>query len=105
MTNAVWPGSVSNISDRTDNLDVVAAADVNAAYAEIKSIEATLGSSASSTNPAVSPAWSSSFTSLASGNVWTTVGDRLTNIEAGLKITVPLVSSGGYITQINGGTA
>lgn len=79
MASPTYPSSVKSFGlDRIDGTDVVIASDVNSAYAEIVSIENTLG-----TAPNVSPSWGSGTFTTAT-TAWTDVKSRIANIEAGI---------------------
>ena len=79
MASPTYPSSVKSFgTDRIDGTDVVIASDVNSAYAEIVSIETTLG-----TSPNVSPIWGSGSFSTATTS-WTDVKSRIANVEAGV---------------------
>lgn len=77
---ASFPASIRPFSARADLVDVVIANDVNSLQEEVASIEKTIGTAGSSNKPLAST-YSGSF---ALTTTWTTISDRLANIEAGL---------------------
>ena len=77
---ASFPGSVRPFSSRVDLRDTVIANDVNSLQEEVNAIETALGT-ASNTNKPLASTYSGSF---ALTTTWTTLSDRLANIEAGL---------------------
>ena len=74
----VFPASVANFTTRSDTTEVIYAAHINSLQDEVVAIESVLGAAAVRTST-----WSggSSFTQSTS---WTTLADRLNNIENGL---------------------
>jgi len=81
---AVYPGalvSATQLVPRTDLVNTIVANDVNAAYEEIIAIESTLGTSILYQDQ-TSNAWSNS------SSAFTSVHNRLNNIERGLRLGV-----------------
>ena len=115
---ASFPGSVRPLSSRVDLRDTVVASDVNSLQEEVVALETTIGTAANSNKPLAST-WTGTF---ATTTTWTTVSDRLANIEAGLvngiggssiyapkasptftgTVTTPLTVA-GYVTTTSGG--
>jgi hypothetical protein len=95
---ASYPGSVRPFVPRVDLVDTIIADNVNSLQEEVKAIETSLGTAAS-TSPLVSTFTGTWTTTMNGGSAWTTVGDRLRNIEAGLVSGVPnapyILNSGG----------
>lgn len=77
---ASFPGSVRPFSSRVDLRDTVIANDVNSLQEEVAAIETALGTAANANKPLAST-YAGSF---ALTTTWTTLSDRLANIEAGL---------------------
>ena len=77
---ASFPGAVRPFSSRVDLRDTVVANDVNSLQEEVLAIEATIGT-ANNTNKPLASTYSGTFALTTS---WTTLSDRLANIEAGL---------------------
>jgi hypothetical protein len=77
---ASYPGSVRNFLARVDLVDTVIADNVNTLQEELKAVQTTLGSAATGTSPLAST-YSGTF---AITTTWTTLSDRIANIEAGL---------------------
>jgi hypothetical protein len=79
-SSATYPSSVVNFGvDKVNGIDLIQAADPNTLRAEVVSIETTLGATPSlSTAPTSSTAWYND------GRDYTTVINRLANIEAGV---------------------
>lgn len=76
MASPTYPSSVKSFgTDRIDGTDVVIASDVNSAYAEIVSIETTLG---------VNPLTTGFGGSYSTPGSFASVTARIANIEAGL---------------------
>jgi hypothetical protein len=97
---ANYPSSVTTFTKKVDLLDLVVAADVNSVYDEVTAIETILGAL-----PATSTGWSGSFDS--STTSWTTLRDRIQNIEFGTytAFTDRVSKSGGTtITSSANGT-
>lgn len=115
---ASFPGSVRPLSSRVDLRDTVIAADVNALQEEVVAIETTIGT-ANNANKPLASTWTGTFAQTTS---WTTLSDRLANIETALvngtgsssiyapkasptftgTVTTPL-SVAGYVTTTSGG--
>ena len=115
---ASFPGAVRPLSSRVDLRDTVIAADVNALQEEVVAIETTIGTASNSNKPLAST-WTGTFAQTTS---WTTISDRLANIETALvngvgagsiyapkasptftgTVTTPL-SVAGYVTTTSGG--
>jgi hypothetical protein len=115
---ASFPGAVRPLSSRVDLRDTVIAADVNALQEEVVAIETTIGTANDSNKPLAST-WTGTFAQTTS---WTTISDRLANIETALvngvgagsiyapkasptftgTVTTPL-SVAGYVTTTSGG--
>jgi hypothetical protein len=92
-----YPNQVRSYTAEVDLVSTVAADNVNSLQQEIVAIETALGTAAS-TNPLTSTftgSWSTATTN------WTTVGDRLNNIEAGL---VNGVTNAPYVSKTGGTT-
>jgi hypothetical protein len=99
---ASYPGSVRNFLARVDLVDTVIADNVNSLQEELKAVQTTLGSAATGTSPLAS-AYSGTFTTT---TTWTTLSDRITNIESGLVNGVG--SYGNYtinVSRLSGGTS
>ena len=94
---ASFPSSVRPYVARVDLVDTVIADNVNSLQEEVKAIETALGTSATNNNPLTST-YTGTFTTTTN---WLTVGDRLTNIEAGL---INGVASGPYVVTTGGNT-
>ena len=94
---ASYPGSVRNYIPRVDLVDTVIADNVNSLQEEIKAVETALGTTATNNNPLIST-YSGTF---ATTGTWTSVGDRLKNIEAGL---VSGVANSPYVAISGGST-
>lgn len=77
---ASYPGALRPFSSRVDLRDTVVAADVNSLQEEVYAIETTLGT-ASNANKPLASTYSGTF---ALTTTWTTLSDRIANIEAGL---------------------
>lgn len=77
---ASFPGALRPFSSRVDLRDTVVANDVNSLQEEVLAIEAAIGT-ASNTNKPLASTYTGSFALTTS---WTTLSDRLANIEAGL---------------------
>ena len=77
---ASFPGSVRPFSSRVDLRDTVLANDVNSLQEEVNAIETAIGTAANTNKPLAST-YTGSF---ALTTTWTTLSDRLANIEAGL---------------------
>ena len=95
---ASYPTSVKSFIAQVDLTSIVDAVDVNDAYDEITAIQTTLG-----TSPATSGTWgASSFSS--STTSWTTVKERIQNIENGVYPAVngSVSKSGGDIITSSG---
>jgi hypothetical protein len=99
---ASYPGSVRNFLARVDLVDTVIADNVNSLQEELKAVQTTLGSAATGTSPLAST-YSGTF---ATTTTWTTLSDRITNIESGL---VNGVGAAGTFTinvnRLSGGTS
>lgn len=99
---ASYPSSVRAYVARVDLVDTVIADNVNSLQEEVVAIETTLGSAASSKNPLVSVFGSTAFTTTMNGannTAWSTVYDRLNNIENGLLNGVP---NAPYVARTGG---
>ncbi|CAB4123524.1 hypothetical protein UFOVP46_33 [uncultured Caudovirales phage] len=97
---ANYPSSVTTFTKKVDLLDLVVAADVNSVYDEVTAIETVIGAL-----PATSAGWSGSFDSATTS--WTTLRDRIQNIEFGTytAFTDRVSKSGGTtITSSANGT-
>jgi hypothetical protein len=92
-----YPNQVRSYTHVVDLVDTVVADNVNSLQDEIQAVETALGTAAS-TNPLTST-FSGTWSTATAG--WTTVGDRLNNIEAGL---VNGVSTAPYIFKTGGST-
>jgi hypothetical protein len=77
---ASFPGALRPFSSRVDLRDTVVAADVNSLQEEVYAIETTLGT-ASNANKPLASTYTGSFSLT---TTWTSLSDRLANIEAGL---------------------
>ena len=90
---ASFPTSLRSFTARTDLVDTVIADNVNSLYEEVRAIEDTLGYGLSSplTNGFSSGV---TFTQSPSGGSWTTLNDRLNNIEIGVKNYTVLTTQG-----------
>jgi hypothetical protein len=95
---AFYPGSVRNFLARVDLVDTVIADNVNTLQEEVKAVQTTLGSAATGTSPLAST-YSGTF---ATTTTWTTLSDRIANIESGLVNGVG--SSGAYVVRGGGST-
>ena len=101
---ASYPTSVRSYVARVDLVDTVIADNVNSLQEEVVAIEATLGSAASSKNPLVSVFGATAFTTTMNGagnTAWSTVYDRINNIENGLTNGV---ASAPYVNKNGGST-
>jgi tetrahydromethanopterin S-methyltransferase subunit B len=78
--SASFPGSLRPFSFRVDLRDTVIANDVNALQEEVYAVETTIGTASNSNKPLEST-YAGSF---ALTTTWSTISDRLANIEAGL---------------------
>jgi len=74
---ASFPGAVASFTTKSDTTDVIYAAHINALQDEIVAIQNTIGNSSLKTS-----SWTS--TPFAQTSTWTTLNDRLNNIEHGL---------------------
>lgn len=82
----VYPNNIASFpasNPRIDGVSIVTAIDVNSTYQEIIAVESTLGTNPQ-TRPAATP-WTTS-TPLDTTTVFTTVRDRISNIENGVNI-------------------
>jgi hypothetical protein len=89
---------------RVDLVDTVIADNVNSLQEEVVALETTLGSAASNKNPLVSVFGATAFTTTmngANGTAWSTVYDRLNNIENGLLNGIP---NAPYVSKAGGST-
>jgi hypothetical protein len=77
---ATYPSSVRQLTPKIDIQDTVLADHVNVLQEEIRAIETALGA-ASTSNSILVSSYSGSFSQSTN---WSTLGDRLLNIEAGL---------------------
>jgi hypothetical protein len=75
---ATFPGGIASFTTKNDTTDVIYAAHINSLQNEVLAIETVLGAAAVRTST-----WSggSSFSQTTN---WTTLADRLNNIESGL---------------------
>jgi hypothetical protein len=92
--------NAANIKSYTPEVDLVStvvADNVNSLQVEVTAIESVLGSAATNQSPLIST-YAGTF---ARTTGWSTVADRLANIEAGL---VSGVSGGAYVTVTGGST-
>jgi hypothetical protein len=96
---ASYPGSVRNYIARVDLVDTVIADNVNSLQEEIKAVETALGTTATNNNPLIS----TYLGSFATTGTWSSIGDRLKNIEAGLVNGVTGASS-PYVSVTGGST-
>ena len=94
---ASFPSSVRSYVPRVDLVDTVIADNVNSLQEEIRAIETVIGTAATNQNPLAST-WTGTFNTTTN---WTTIYDRIANIEAGL---VNGVSSGPYVNIVGGST-
>jgi hypothetical protein len=94
---ASYPGSVRNYIARVDLVDTVIADNVNSLQEEIKAVETALGTTATNNNPLIST-YAGSF---ATTGTWSSIGDRLKNIEAGL---ISGVANSPYVAITGGST-
>lgn len=76
---ASYPGSVVQFVNKQDFVDVVDAGDINSAYAEISSLETTVG-----TNPHISSAANPTVTFIAAATTFSSLSARLANVENGV---------------------
>jgi len=95
---ATYPGGVRSFIPVVDLVDTVIADNVNSLQEEIRAVQTTLGSGATSTSPLVS-SYSGTFATTTS---WTTLASRLSNIEAGLVNGVG--TAGAYVLRAGGST-
>jgi hypothetical protein len=95
---AEYPGNVRNYIPRVDLVDTVIADNVNSLQEEVKAIQTTIGSAATSTSPLVST-YTGTFATTTS---WGTLSARISNIEAGLVNGVG--TSGAYVLRSGGST-
>ena len=96
---ASFPGSVRNYIPRVDLVDTVIADNVNSLQEEIKAVETALGTTATNNNPLVS----TYLGTFAATGTWTSIGDRLRNIEAGL-VNGVVGASSPYVSVTGGST-
>ena len=92
---ASYPSSIRPFVPRVDLVDTVIADNVNSLQEEVKALETVLGAGAQSP---LASTWSGTFTQPVT---WSTVYDRLANIEAGL---VNGFSSAPYVYTSGGST-
>jgi hypothetical protein len=95
---ASYPGSVRNFLAQVDLVDTVIADNVNSLQEELKKVQEVLGSAATSTSPLTST-YSGVFTTT---TTWTTLSERISNIEAGL--TNGVGALGAYVVRAGGST-
>jgi len=95
---ATYPGGVRSFIPQVDLVDTVIADNINSLQEEVRAVQTTLGSSATSTSPLVST-YAGTFATTTS---LTTLAARITNIEAGLVNGVG--TSGAYILRTGGST-
>ena len=82
----VYPNNIASFpasNPRIDGVSIVTAIDVNSTYQEIIAVESTLGTNPQ-TRPAATP-WTTAVP-LDTTTVFTTVRDRISNVENGLNI-------------------
>ena len=94
---ASFPSSVRSYVPRVDLVDTVIADNVNSLQEEIRAIETVIGTATTNQSPLIST-WTGTFNTTTN---WTTLYDRIANIEAGL---VNGVSSGPYVYTGGGST-
>lgn len=94
---ASFPSSVRSYVPRVDLVDTVIADNVNSLQEEIRAIETVIGTATTNQSPLIST-WTGTFNTTTN---WTTLYDRIANIEAGL---VNGVSVGPYVNIIGGST-
>lgn len=92
---AKFPSELRTFTARTDLVDTVIADNVNSLYEEVRAIEQTLGYGLSSplTNGFSSGV---TFTQTPSGD-WSTLNDRLNNIEVGVKNLTVVTTQGDLV--------
>lgn len=76
---ATYPAAVKSFTTKQDNIDVVAAGDVNQAYDEITALQNALGVTPATSAGSMAGGWDAT-----TGKDWTTVKSRLDNIEKGV---------------------
>jgi hypothetical protein len=98
---ASFPSSLRTFTARTDLVDTVIADNVNSLYEEVRAIEQTLGYGLSSplTNGFTSGV---TFTQTPPVEGWSTLTDRLNNIEIGVKNQTVVTTQGDLV--IGGGS-
>jgi hypothetical protein len=89
--------SVKSYTPEVDLVSTVMADNINSLQVEVVAIESALGSAATNQSPLIST-YSGTFARTLG---WSTLGDRLLNIEAGL---VNGVANGPYVTTTGGNT-
>lgn len=98
---ATYPAAVKSFTTRQDNIDVVAAGDMNQAYDEIGAVQSTLGVTPATSASSMSGGWDST-----TGKDWATVKARLDNIEKGVAgdshASIYVHQSGGDTVQASG---
>ena len=112
---ASYPNSIRPFVPRVDLVDTVIADNVNSLQEEVKAIETVLGTAATSQSPLVST-YSGTF---AKTLTWSTLADRLNNIEYGIAngfasapyvytsggSTITTTNNKGIVIKINSGSA
>jgi hypothetical protein len=81
---ASYPNSVQVFSTHLNTVEVIDASHPNLIQAEVVAIESALGSAASGTDPRLSQTVTSSSTWSPTATTYTTVAERLNNIEKGV---------------------
>jgi hypothetical protein len=81
---ASYPNSVQVFSTHVNTVEVIDASHPNLIQAEVSAIESTLGSAADGTDPRLSQTVTSASTWSPTSTTYTTVAERLNNIEKGV---------------------
>jgi len=81
---ASYPSSVQVFSTHVNTVEVIDASHPNLIQAEVVAIESTLGSAATGTDPRLSQTVTSASTWSPTATTYTTVAERLNNIEKGV---------------------
>ena len=82
---ASYPNSVQVFSTHVNTVEVIDASHPNLIQAEVSAIESTLGSVADGTDPRLSQTVTSASTWSPTSTTYTTVAERLNNIEKGVR--------------------
>lgn len=101
---ASYPSSVRTFTNKVDLVDTVLADHINALQDEVRALEILLGATALGTNPLTSN-YAGTFSTTAT---WTSLDERINNIEAGLVngtgVVSPYVKKTGDSIQPAAGT-